>query len=156
MTLKVGLPHSEIRGSKAARASPRLIATCYVLHRLSVPRHPPNALKRLIQSIAHREQKTVPHEATHTQHFVFGPDPDVRKNSRSLNPGTPSRSRASPEDQPEGQPLKNHRRILCIRSTMSNNAQEDRHQESPPLHPLVEPNGIEPMTSCLQSRRSPS
>ena len=42
--LAAGFPHSEIRGSKAARASPRLIATCYVLHRLSVPRHPPNAL----------------------------------------------------------------------------------------------------------------
>ena len=41
---EAGFPHSEIRGSKAARASPRLIATCYVLHRLSVPRHPPNAL----------------------------------------------------------------------------------------------------------------
>jgi hypothetical protein len=39
-----GFPHSEIRGSKFARNSPRLIATCYVLHRLSMPRHPPNAL----------------------------------------------------------------------------------------------------------------
>ena len=38
------MPHSEIHGSKVARTSPRLIATCYVLHRLSVPRHPPNAL----------------------------------------------------------------------------------------------------------------
>ena len=39
-----GLPHSDIRGSTIARISPRLIAACYVLHRLSVPRHPPNAL----------------------------------------------------------------------------------------------------------------
>jgi hypothetical protein len=45
-----GLPHSEIRGSMGARPSPRLIAACYVLHRLSVPRHPPNALtSRLIR-----------------------------------------------------------------------------------------------------------
>ena len=43
-----GFPHSEIRGSTIARISPRLIAACYVLHRLSVPRHPPNALNRLI------------------------------------------------------------------------------------------------------------
>ncbi len=42
-----GFPHSEIPGSKPARNSPGLIATCYVLHRLSVPRHPPNALLRL-------------------------------------------------------------------------------------------------------------
>ena len=39
-----GFPHSEIRGSTGARPSPRLIAACYVLHRLSVPRHSPDAL----------------------------------------------------------------------------------------------------------------
>ncbi len=47
-----GLPHSEIRGSKVARTSPRLIAACYVLHRLSVPRHPPNALEALASTLA--------------------------------------------------------------------------------------------------------
>ena len=46
-----GFPHSEIRGSTIARISPRLIAACYVLHRLSVPRHPPNALTCLILDI---------------------------------------------------------------------------------------------------------
>ena len=49
--LAVGLPHSEIRGSKGARPSPQLIAACHVLHRLSVPRHPPDALKTLDLSI---------------------------------------------------------------------------------------------------------
>ena len=43
-----GFPHSDIRGSKGACASPRLFAACYVLHRLFVPRHPPDALLRLI------------------------------------------------------------------------------------------------------------
>jgi hypothetical protein len=42
-----GLPHSEIPGSKSARLSPGLIAACHVLHRLSVPRHPPDALLML-------------------------------------------------------------------------------------------------------------
>ena len=37
---------------KDARISPRLIATCYVLHRLSVPRHSPNALQRLITKLS--------------------------------------------------------------------------------------------------------
>ena len=46
-TLRCGLPHSDIFGSKFARNSPKLIAACYVLHRLSVPRHPPNALVML-------------------------------------------------------------------------------------------------------------
>jgi hypothetical protein len=39
-----GLPHSEIQGSTIARISPWLVAACHVLHRLSVPRHPPDAL----------------------------------------------------------------------------------------------------------------
>jgi hypothetical protein len=42
-----GFPHSEIRGSKVVRTSPRLIAAYHVLHRLSMPRHPLNALKAL-------------------------------------------------------------------------------------------------------------
>ena len=48
-TLAGGLPHSEIPGSPIARISPGLFAACHVLHRLSVPRHPPDALaSRLI------------------------------------------------------------------------------------------------------------
>ena len=42
--LHTGLPHSEIRGSRAICASPRLIAACHVLPRLREPRHPPYAL----------------------------------------------------------------------------------------------------------------
>ena len=39
-----GFPHSEILGSTGARPSSKLFAACHVLHRLSVPRHPPDAL----------------------------------------------------------------------------------------------------------------
>src|ERR1700722_677175 len=46
-TLAGGLPHSEIPGSTIARISPGLIAACHALHRLSVPRHPPDALTLL-------------------------------------------------------------------------------------------------------------
>ena len=62
--------------------------------------------------------------------------------------------------------------VLCIRSTMSNSQRTRRRLSSPiPLsisfflqrstnrswqQELVELNGIEPMTSCLQSRRSPN
>ena len=42
-----GLPHSEIPGSTPACGSPRLIAACHVLHRLSAPRHPPYTLSSL-------------------------------------------------------------------------------------------------------------
>ena len=45
--LSGGLPHSEIRGSKPILGSPQLIAEYHVLHRLLLPRHPPNALLAL-------------------------------------------------------------------------------------------------------------
>ena len=45
-----GFPHSEIHGSQAVRASPWLIAAYHVLHRLLLPRHPPNALRSLDRS----------------------------------------------------------------------------------------------------------
>ena len=38
------MPHSDTHGSKLARSSPWFFAACHVLHRLLVPRHPPNAL----------------------------------------------------------------------------------------------------------------
>ena len=61
-TLAGGFPHSEMSGSKPARSSPDLIATCYVLHRLSVPRHPPDALmtldRRLLQRHAQGQRRS--------------------------------------------------------------------------------------------------
>lgn len=42
-----GFPHSEIHGSKLILSSPWLIAEYHVLHRLLLPRHPPNALLAL-------------------------------------------------------------------------------------------------------------
>ena len=38
------MPHSEIHGSKLILSSPWLNAEYHVLHRLLLPRHPPNAL----------------------------------------------------------------------------------------------------------------
>jgi hypothetical protein len=42
-----GFPHSDIHGSTLVCSSPWLIAANHVLHRLLVPRHPPNALTSL-------------------------------------------------------------------------------------------------------------
>ena len=42
-----GFPHSEIVGSKPILGLPTLIAEYHVLHRLLLPRHPPNALLAL-------------------------------------------------------------------------------------------------------------
>jgi hypothetical protein len=46
-----GLSHSEIHGSTPVCGFPWLIATCYVLHRLLAPRHPPIALSSLITKL---------------------------------------------------------------------------------------------------------
>lgn len=54
--LTAGLPHSGICGSKSIRNSPQLIAAYYALHRLSTPRHPPNALARRLIVRTQRQQ----------------------------------------------------------------------------------------------------
>jgi hypothetical protein len=68
-----GLPHSDIRGSAPACGSPRLIATCYVLHRLLAPRHSPIALSSLITKFLHRQFRS---RGTNnrTQRTVICPD----------------------------------------------------------------------------------
>ena len=45
--LSSGFPHSEIHVSKPILGSTWLIAEYHVLHRLLLPRHPPNALLAL-------------------------------------------------------------------------------------------------------------
>jgi hypothetical protein len=57
-TLAGGLPHSDIHGSTPARGSPWLFAACHVLHRLLVPRHPPNALLILDIPISSRRARS--------------------------------------------------------------------------------------------------
>ena len=68
-----GLPHSEISGLTPARGSPELIAACHVLHRLSVPRHPPNAL--ILLPPLTRTHKSASRRAVH---------PHSRLNSHSM------------------------------------------------------------------------
>ena len=45
-----GLPHSDICGSTLVCNSPQLFAAYHVLHRLSMPRHPPHALSSLTKN----------------------------------------------------------------------------------------------------------
>src|ERR1700744_444821 len=60
-TLAGGLPHSDIHGSTPARGSPWLFAACHVLHRLLVPRHPPNALLILDTALVKLASPTTMH-----------------------------------------------------------------------------------------------
>ncbi len=82
------MPHSEIRGSKSARLSPRLIAACYVLHRLSVPRHPPNALITL----DHFDDASIPpHVGT-----SLDPKPGPSQTLHATEPSHPREDTISP------------------------------------------------------------
>src|SRR3954454_9293684 len=86
-----GLPHSEIHGSKPARGSPWLIATCCVLHRLSVPRHPPDALQTLDLILLCATRRRKPAKAPPR------PDASVQDASPTQPPIVPHRS-----DRPVG------------------------------------------------------
>ena len=98
-----GLPHSEIHDSQVARTSSWLVAACYVLHRLSVPRHPPNALVRLIQL----------REIPRTQAQTRAREP--RKDTRSLAPSPERRSQRRTRSRRDSHNL----------FTMSNNESDD-------------------------------
>ena len=92
-----GFPHSEICGSKGARPSPQLIAACHVLHRLSVPRHPPDALRRLISASSTREApRTVASALTWTLvavHRRLSPQPE--QSSPCTRRGEPPRAKTA-------------------------------------------------------------
>ena len=142
-----GFPHSEIVGSKVAHTSPTLIAACHVLHRLSTPRHPSEALMRLIvlskthawgRKVVVRRYET-PADGPHMRFDLSLPDNDVFTRSILKLQGEP--------DKP-----------FNSRCQRSHAAGEARRVESLNLPDrcggVVEPDGFEPTTSCLQSTRS--
>ena len=152
---RAGFPHSEIRGSKFARNSPRLIATCYVLHRLSVPRHSPDALQRLIAS-RHAQGRARPMTFRSFAAALTAGIPVARPQGRAPGPHRSGGLACSIHDDkypgrsrpiPDGGRRAGGRRVRRVPTS------EPGVPAGGP--PLVEVNGFEPMTSCLQSRRSP-
>ena len=141
------MPHSEISGSKPVNSSPKLIAACHVLHRLPMPRHPPLALSSLSIKL---DQTNIRTQLTVT--FVPRGDPFTVR-WQATNPPV-------------------HRIVSVQRifnfstiqlSKINNTLQALRPKICLPLaetqiaiRKMVEVNGIEPMTSCVQGRRSPS
>ena len=171
----VGFPHSEIIGSKLIRSSPTLIAAYYVLHRLCTPRHPLNALKTLDRSHYQCPQHQrhppllkadvsvvgiVKCQRNHCAGCLIGQIKLTRIHVASLFlPGVRVKRNKKPS-------LYNVER--SANSAFAGQSQQTlslcltrrvpwEHRDHP-AHPkeMVEPDGIEPTTSCLQSRRSPS
>ena len=152
---KGGFPHSEITGSKGASASPVLIAACHVLHRLSTPRHPSEALQRLIVS----QQNSCVVYSTRLER-CRGTTPDFCQTMSSSRTEAfklrgagyvlPSRfqCRSASADR---QSLMRSASLGGVRHRFQSGASG----HSPlAARRVVEPDGVEPTTSCLQSRRS--
>ena len=160
---KGGFPHSEICGSKGARASPHLIAACHVLHRLSMPRHPSEALKRLIvlTKAAGKARLPIPRRP-------YGPSQawswTVDAISRSQTPSGIRQTMSSYRSPLKaacaaGLTLPSQCHLTTALSGCENLFPRSRTRPAASVSPgaawrLVEPDGFEPTTSCLQSTRS--
>ena len=180
-----GLPHSEIRGSKFVRNSPRLIAAYHVLHRLSAPRHSPDALQAL--DCSHRRCPPLGRGFSRENdlsfrrkrnrrllHFSFREKTSLlRKSSGDVGVGrTASETRATngirpdcsegecPDDLPLHDVIERKFPSRLRRGIGTSSNGRIRRSRDPVATPssakMVEPDGIEPTTSCLQSRRSPN
>ena len=129
-----GLPHSDIHGSTPARGSPWLFAACHVLHRLLVPRHPPNAL--LILDICDVAPKSRVHHAQKPSSGTV-----VRVQSSVARSNRDGNNRLF-EDSP-GNIHSAHNRILSNRSSVAACASTARkfdkivHNASEPSPPTV-------------------
>ncbi len=148
-----GFPHSEISGSTPVCGSPKLIAACHVLHRLLAPRHPPYALSSLTSkpsepmptALRIGMNPTESSDATGTLGHtacVVGKnyrlqDIQLSKSRRLTRPASSAPSASENPEEPDGRE--------------SDSSRPDRRA---PL--LVENTGLEPVTSWLQTRRSPS
>ena len=171
----VGLPHSEILGSKLIRSSPGLIAAYYVLHRLHAPRHPLDALKALDRSHYLYPQRPRPllkgrlvigqRTKDHVlQHGRLIGQIKKNQNSRAVAvslPGCGIKQAAKhlftmskdPAAEPIGSRLPN---LLSDYATSLGAGWPANRSCYLKQRRLVEPDGIEPTTFCLQSRRSPN
>ena len=136
-----GLPHSEIPGSKRACRSPRLIAACCVLRRLSVPRHPPSTLSNLTIKCLDLMRSAVPISFDIVVHLFLQPVFNCQRTIRSRRSALGATGLVSLPATVDA------RGRFCGRS-----GSRWRRRRS---HSLVELIGIEPTTPCLQSRCSP-
>ena len=188
--LRGGLPHSEIPGSTIARISPGLFAACHVLHRLSVPRHPPDALHSRLSATPngknHRETwrcADATPSAERCPGASRGPflgtalgetwfrlsrsaELSFRRDKLSFSEDTSCGIARAALRAARGLPPRSHNSLL--HNCPSTNATGGQATSDGKLTAaaascrlssdgcLVEVIGIEPTTSCLQSRRSPN
>ena len=95
-----GFPHSDTPGSELACSSPRIFAACHVLHRRSVPRHPPCALTRLTSPLPRLNAHRPRHRAVRVHSILMGSS-TVASNTYTRPPRRqrPDRTRFLADDQ---------------------------------------------------------
>ena len=162
----MGFPHSDIHGSKPALGSPWLFAECHVLHRLSVPRHPRNALMTLDRAsrrdkpdmkhcVLQRSYQNAPSRsvdrsgACQIKKNLFTMTKSMLQRSR---PSTLSTARKVPFSFDDASIAGAHIRVpgsRCACTPRRSTRRSLRSSLNSTL--LVEPVGIEPTTSSLQS-----
>ena len=123
-----------------------------------MPRHSPNALRRLIRSPNRNAEANRPrpsrNDERHTQHFF------------SAGPGDNAQELPPAKDPAKGRPHKPIHNVKEQRTEDGEQRTEKDCPQAPELVPndrlsgtrpaLVELNKIEPITSCLQNKRSPN
>jgi hypothetical protein len=153
MTL-AGLPHSEISGSMRACRSPKHIAACHVLHRLSVPRHPPSTLSNLtikcldLMRSADAMSSDTARASSSTTRIQLSRNAD--REDRRWAPRS-SRSVGAHRGYSRSRLLRRGRWLPEEEGNDCTSTFLPRSWDS-----LVELIGIEPTTPCLQSRCSPN
>jgi hypothetical protein len=176
MSLK-GFPHSEIPGSKLVCSSPGLIAAYRVLHRLLAPRHSPYALSSLTTSVwTHADRLLACASRTTCMRPLFSHCVRLRSLTRATTEVCSKRTTVcrifSCQRAAEGNRLLSAFKLIhglpgalawpVIRSSFATRC----GPPSPRLRRasfacirvrrMVENTGLEPVTSWLQTRRSPS
>ena len=155
-----GFPHSDTHGSSLASSSPWLFAGSRVLHRLLAPRHPPCALCSLTLTTAWLlpGDRLVPL----SQFFGWVVEPEVSFVTSELAAFCALCSRSCPS-RPDGRSEAASRPQIWFRFLLVYSFVRKRLRASRPRGPglrakflSMEDTGLEPVTSGLQSRRSPS
>ena len=152
----MGFPHSEISGSKCIGNSPELFAAYHVLHRLSVPRHPPNALVVLDLTTVVCQRRSI--SRSFFGSFRAGDDPHDENGLVFYLPVPTTPPRFCVTDTKN---IETKRGNLDFRPHYPMNDVKERSDAESIGYlctcvMVVEADGIEPTTSCLQSRRSPN
>ena len=134
--------------------SPRLIAACHVLHRLLAPRHSPCALSSLTYLSFEIHLRQTAHAARlktsgSSEQLIFSMSLICQRTGKYRSPTA------------TGFKFSNESILAKQRSGWINPEESIDSSENPTFslvtaEGLVEPRGIEPLTSGLQSPRSPS